>query len=373
MTATSRSTRSQLAEELKQSVAGEVRFDRYARQMYSTDASIYKMTPLGVVMPYDADDVSATIETCARAGVSVLPRGGGTGLSGQTVNRGVVIDFSKYMHDVIEINGEEGWVHTQPGITIDELNRRVAHTGKYFTPDPSTSSRANIGGAMGNNSCGSHSIIYGKTVDQVQQMSVVLSDGSLASFQALTAPQLEGKMSLSNLEGQIYRGTPGIADRAAGEIDRRFPKILRRVGGYNIDRVYSPITDGPIIDLTQVMVGSEGTLAAVTDARLKLWDIPKSKGLAVLHFRTLRETMEATVATLEHDVSAVEHIGEIIINQARKSLGFSRGLGFLQEDPSDILVVEMTGEDNLRDTLQTSCIQQRYQARYRNLRRNSPA
>ena len=345
MTATSRSSRSQLAEELKKSVAGEVRFDRYARQMYSTDASIYKMTPLGVVMPYDADDVSATIETCARAGVSVLPRGGGTGLSGQTVNRGVVIDFSKYMHDVIEINGEEGWVHTQPGITIDELNRRVAHTGKYFTPDPSTSSRANIGGAMGNNSCGSHSIIYGKTVDQVQQMSVVLSDGSLASFQALTAPQLEGKMSLSNLEGQIYRGTPGIADRAAGEIDRRFPKILRRVGGYNIDRVYSPITDGPIIDLTQVMVGSEGTLAVVTDARLKLWDIPKSKGLAVLHFRTLRETMEATVATLEHDVSAVEHIGEIIINQARKSLGFSRGLGFLQEDPSDILVVEMTGEE----------------------------
>lgn len=344
MNAVSGSTRSQLAEELKRAVDGEVRFDRYARHMYSTDASIYKMTPIGVVLPRDADDVSTVIETCLHAGVSVLPRGGGTGLSGQTVNRGVVIDFSKYMHDVIEVNREEGWVHTQPGITIDELNRQVAHTGKYFTPDPSTSSRANIGGAMGNNSCGSHSIIYGKTVDQVQQMSVVLGDGSRATFEALNAAQLESKMTLSDREGQIYRGIPDVAERAGGEVDRRFPKILRRVGGYNIDRVYSP-GDGPIIDLTQVMVGSEGTLAAVTDARLKLWDIPKSKGLAVLHFHTLRDSMEATVATLEHEVSAVEHIGEIIIAQARQSLGFSRGLGFLQGEPSDILVVEMTGEN----------------------------
>ena len=346
MNAAGRSTREQLAEELKRTVAGEVKFDRYTRQMYATDASIYRMTPLGVVVPNDADDVSATIETCANAGIPVLPRGGGTGLSGQTVNRGVVIDFSKSMHDVIEINAEEGWVHTQPGITIDELNRQVAFTGKYFTPDPSTSSRANIGGAMGNNSCGSHSIIYGKTVDQVQQMSVVLSDGSHATFEALNASQLEGKMALSSLEGGIYRGIPGIADRAADEVDRRFPKILRRVGGYNVDRVYAPIDDGPIIDLTQVMVGSEGTLAAVTDARLKLWDIPKAKGLAVLHFQSLRDSMEATVATLEHEVAAVEHIGEIIISQARRSLGFSRNIGFLQGDPTDILVVEMTGEND---------------------------
>lgn len=316
------------------------------------------MTPLGVVLPRDADDVSAIIETCNNAGVSVLPRGGGTGLSGQTVNRGVVIDFSKYMHDILEINREEGWVHTQPGVTIDDLNRQVVHTGKYFTPDPSTSSRANIGGAMGNNSCGSHSIIYGKTVDQVQQMSVILSDGSSARFEALTTSQLEGKMGLSSLEGKIYRGIPSIADSAAPEVDRRFPKILRRVGGYNIDRVYAPETGAPIIDLTQVMVGSEGTLAAVTDARLKLWDIPKSKGLAVLHFSTLRDAMEATVATLEHEVSAVEHIGEIIINQARRSLGFSRNIGFLQGEPSDILVVEITGESTAEVRSKLSAFEQ---------------
>ena len=369
------STRSQLAHELEQAIDGEVRFDTYSRQIYSTDASIYKMTPLGVVIPRNADDVCAVIEKCANASVPVIPRGGGTALSGQTVNRGVVIDFSKYMHRIIHINNEEAWVHTQPGITIDELNRQVAHTGKYFTPDPSTSSRANIGGAMGNNSCGSHSIIYGKTVDQVQQMSVVLSDGSTATFEPLHASQLENKMGIASLEGQIYRGIPTIAEQAAEQVEQRFPKILRRVGGYNIDRVYpqsitgdstprnSTSVEQPIVDLTQVMVGSEGTLAVVTDAKLKLWDIPKAKGLAVLHFRNLREAMEATVATLEHDVTAVEHIGEIIIKQARKSLGFSRGLGFLQGEPTDILVVEMTGQNQSEVKSKLEAFQQTIQRR----------
>ena len=330
----------ELAQELRGVVGGEVRFDPYSRQMYSTDASIYRMTPLGVVLPRDADDVCATIETCSKNGVSVLPRGGGTSLSGQTVNSGVVVDFSKYMHDVLEVNAEEAWVRTQPGITIDELNRQLRPTGQYFTPDPSTSSRANVGGAMGNNSCGSHSIVYGKTVDQVLEMSVVLSDGSGASFSAVKGAELEHRMAAPGLEGSIYRGIPSIASRAALEVDRRFPKILRRVGGYNIDRV----SDSAELDLTQVMVGSEGTLAAVTDARLKLWPIPTARGLAVLHFHTLRDSMEGTVALLEHDPAAIEHIGELIIAQARRSLGFSGSLGFIQGDPSDILVVEVTGE-----------------------------
>ena len=333
---------SDLADELKKIVTGEVRFDDYSRNIYSTDASIYRMTPSGVVIPRDADDVAATIEVCAKNNVSILPRGGGTSLSGQTVNTGVVIDFSKYMHNILEINAEEKWVKTQPGITIDELNRQLAHTRLHFTPDPSTSSRANVGGAMGNNSCGSHSIIYGKTVDQVQEMSVILSDGSNAVFKQLRGTALEQKMTAQGLEGNIYRNINQIAARAADEIETRFPKILRRVGGYNIDR----ISDQAELDLTQVMVGSEGTLAAVTDARLKLWHIPKARGLAVLHFNTLKHSMEATVALLELKPAAIEHIGELIISQARKSLGFSRGLGFLQGNPSDILVVEVNGESN---------------------------
>lgn len=341
-----------IAHELGRVVDGEVRFDDYARQLYSTDASIYRMVPAGVVIPRHSDDVEATVATCYRLGVPVLPRGGGTSLSGQTtVNDGVVIDFSKYMNDVVSINRDESWVETQPGVTIDELNRQVAHTGLYFTPDPSTKSRANVGGAMGNNSCGSHSIVYGKTVDQVLGMSVVLSDGSGAEFQSVSGSELEQRMAKGGLEGSIYRGIPGIATDAAGEVDARFPKILRRVGGYNLDRLSAASSSSAdhntsgALDLTQVMVGSEGTLAAVTQARLKLWPIPVNRGLAVLHFNTLQDAMEGTVALLELQPAAIEHIGEIIIQQARQSLGFARGLGFLQGQPSDILVVEVTGAD----------------------------
>ncbi|MBN4074258.1 FAD-binding oxidoreductase, partial [bacterium AH-315-D21] len=148
--------------DLRAAIGGEVRFDAVTRQMYSTDASIYQINPVGVVIPRDVDDVSAVLEIASKNGVSVLPRGAGTGLSGQTVNRGIVIDFSKYMFDVREINREERWVRTQPGVTINDLNRQLRSSGLFFTPDPSTSSRANIGGAMGNNSCGAHSILYGK-------------------------------------------------------------------------------------------------------------------------------------------------------------------------------------------------------------------
>ncbi|MBT4340825.1 MAG: FAD-binding oxidoreductase, partial [Chloroflexi bacterium] len=164
-----------LENELKKTITGEVRFDDVSKQMYSTDASLYQMEPIGVVIPRNAGDVQAVLEIADKNGVSVLPRGGGTGLSGQTVNHAIVLDFSKYMFHVQEINKEEQWVRTQPGVTIDDLNRQLQSSGLFFTSDPSTSSRANIGGAMGNNSCGAHSIVYGKTVDQVIAQNVILS------------------------------------------------------------------------------------------------------------------------------------------------------------------------------------------------------
>jgi FAD/FMN-containing dehydrogenase/Fe-S oxidoreductase len=335
------SSTSDLEADLRASVDGEVRFDAITRQMYSTDASLYQMEPVGVVIPRDSGDVQAVLEIASKNGVSVLPRGGGTGLSGQTVNHAIVMDFSKYMHDVIEINREEKWVRTQPGITIDELNRQLSSTGLFFTPDPSTSSRANVGGAMGNNSCGSHSIIYGKTVDHVLEMDVTLSDGSQTNFGMRDAIALESLLSKSGLEGDIYRGVTEISARAAGLVESKFPKILRRVGGYNIDRTQS----SSALNLTQVMVGSEGTLAAVTAAKLNLVSMPKHKVLGVVHFNSLIESMEATVAILEESPAAVEHVGELIIREARRSLGFSRSIGFLQGDPTDILVVEFSGDD----------------------------
>lgn len=334
------SATSDLEQDLKSAVNGEVRFDPISKAMYSTDASIYSMEPVGVVLPRDADDVSAVLEIASKNGVKVLPRGGGTSLSGQTVNHAVVMDFSKYMHNVLEVNREERWVHTQPGVTIDDLNRQLRSHGLFFTPDPSTSSRANVGGAMGNNSCGAHSIIYGKTVDQVKEMNVVLSDGTTAHLGQISAEILAQKQRGSGLEAEIYRRIPDIASASAAEVEKRFPKILRRVGGYNLDLVQ----DNSNLNLAKVAVGSEGTLLAVTSAKLNLEPIPPYQGLAVIHFKDIVESMEATVATLEEEPAAVEHIGAMIIQEARKSVGFSRSLDFLQGDPSDILVVEMNGE-----------------------------
>ena len=334
------SSSADLEADLRAAVGGEVRFDDITRQMYSTDASLYRIEPVGVVIPRDSSDVQAVLEIAGKNNVSVLPRGGGTGLSGQTVNHSVVLDFSKYMHDVLEINQEEQWVVTQPGVTIDDLNRQTRHTGLFFTSDPSTSSRANIGGAVGNNSCGAHSIVYGKTVDQVLGVKVVLSDGSATVFEQISTELLESKMKSETLEGRIYNQVNEIARRSAAAVEERYPKILRRVGGYNLDLVQNP----EMLNIAKLTVGSEGTLVAVTEAKLKLEPIPKVKGLAVLHFTDISSAMEATVATLEQNPDAVEHMGDMIISQARKSLGFARNLTFLEGNPTDILVVEMTGD-----------------------------
>jgi FAD/FMN-containing dehydrogenase len=240
-----------LEADLKSAVSGEVCFDDLSKQMYSPDASIYQMEPIGVVLPRDADDVQAVLEIAGKNGVSVLPRGGGTGLSGQTVNHAVVLDFSKYMFHVQEINKEQQWVRTQPGITIDDLNRQLKSSGLFFTSDPSTSSRANIGGAMGNNSCGAHSIVYGKTVDQVVAQNVVLSDGTKAVLEQLSSGVLDAKLKSGSLEGEIYRELSTIATNAAAAVEARFPKILRRVGGYNLDTI-----DPAGHNMAKLLVGS---------------------------------------------------------------------------------------------------------------------
>ena len=177
----------EMVEDLNKLVSGEVRFDKMSRVLYSTDASIYEIEPIGVVIPRTPEDVIAVVETANKYGVSVLPRGGGTSLGGQTVGHSIVMDFSKYMHNVIEVNREEHWVRTQPGIVLDVLNHELRDTGLLFAPDPSTSNRGNVGGALGNNSCGAHSIMWGKTVDNVRELDVVLSDGTPTRFGGWTA------------------------------------------------------------------------------------------------------------------------------------------------------------------------------------------
>ena len=329
-----------LAEELKRRVAGEVRFDKMTRVLYSTDSSIYQIEPIGVVIPRTADDVVAVIEVANRYQVPVLPRGGGTSLAGQTVGHAIVIDFSKYMRGVLEVNAEEGWVRTLPGITLDELNHHLAAYGVLFAPDPSTSNRANVGGAIGNNSCGAHSIVWGKTIDNVEELDVVLSNGDTARFGPLTQEQLEAKMGGDSLEAETYRRLVAIGKANRDEVLARYPKILRRVGGYNLDEI---VGDG-VFNMARFVVGSEGTLVAVTQAKLRVVPRPKAKALAVVHFKELLQSMEATATALETEPAAVELIGGLILRQARTNLVYSRMMDFVEGDPDAVLVVELAGE-----------------------------
>ena len=248
--------RAELAEQLRKRVSGEVRFDPFSRVLYSTDASIYQMEPVGVVIPRNAEDVLAVMEIARDNRVPVLPRAGGTGLAGQSVNHAIVMDFSKYLNQVVELNREESWVKVQPGIVLDSLNRYLASHGLQYAPDPTTSNRACVGGGIGNNTCGAHSVIYGKTLDHVKEVDVVLSDATLAHFETLEPHELDAKLRGEGLESDIYRGVMRIAQDNLAEIEARYPKIMRRVSGYNLD---SFLGEEPV-NLTKMVVGSEGTL-----------------------------------------------------------------------------------------------------------------
>ena len=330
----------EMVADLRKLVSGEVRFDKMSRVLYSTDASIYQIEPVGVVIPRTDEDVIAVVETANKYGVSVLPRGGGTSLGGQTVGHSIVMDFSKYMNRVIEVNEEEQWVRTQPGIVLDVLNHHLRDSGLLFAPDPSTSNRGNVGGALGNNSCGAHSIMWGKTVDNVQEMDVVLSNGQPTRFGALDGSQLEARMRAEGLEGDIYRRLFQIGEANRDEIIARYPKIQRRVSGYNLDEFVGGIG----FDMARFVVGSEGTLVTVTEAKLKLVPRPKVTGLGVLHCNDLIESMDATVAALEMQPAAVELIGSMIIRQAKSNLAYARITDFIEGDPEALLAIEMAGD-----------------------------
>ena len=329
-----------LVEELSKRVSGEVRFDQYSRILYSTDASIYQIEPIGVVIPRNREDVIATVEAAHKYQVPLLPRGGGTSLAGQTVGHALVMDFSKYMNQVLEVNTDEAWVRTQPGIVVDELNHQLRPHNLMFAPDPATSNRANVGGLLGNNSCGSHSILYGKTMDNVREIDAVLSNGDQATFGPIAGDTLEAKLRGDSLEASIYRGVLDIVERNREEVDRRYPTIMRRVSGYNLD----DLVRGQGLNLARLLVGSEGTLATTVEAKLHLVPRPNISALAVLHFRDIIEAMEATVETLQEAPSAVELVDKFMLDMTRASTGYARRMTFVEGDPAAILLVEFYGD-----------------------------
>ena len=336
--------RQEIADELGRRVDGEVRFDPYSRLLYSTDASIYQMEPVGVVIPRNAADVQAVVEFGAREGIPVLPRSGGTSLAGQTVNHAIVLDFSKYLNNVLEVNAEEQWARVQPGIILEQLTRQVSSHGLQYAPDPTTANRACVGGGIGNNTCGAHSVIYGKTLDHIRELDVILSDGSTAHLGELTPAELESRLSATGQEGEIYRGVLRIAREQKDEIDRTYAKIQRRVSGYNLDEFILDDGHGHPVNLARMVVGSEGTLCVVTEAKVNLVPRPTMTALSILHFRTIFDASEATTRVLTHDPSSIELIDKMVLDRGREALGSSRNLSFIEGDPGAMLVVEFYGE-----------------------------
>ena len=326
--------------ELKKRVEGDIYFDRYSRLLYSTDASIYQIEPIGVVVPRHKSDVQAVVELANKFNVPVLPRDGGTSLAGQTVGHALVLDFSKYMQNVLEVNQEELWCRVQPGLVQDELNAYVRSMGLQFGPDTSTSNRATIGGMIGNNSAGAHSLTYGKTLDHVIELTVLLSDGSEVVLKELSSDALEGKSQADSLEGRVHREVARLAQEHRSEILARYPKIMRRVSGYNLDEFIKPQP----FNLSRILVGSEGTLGTVVEAKMRLVPKPKWTALDVVHFDDDLEALRASQVILETAPYALESTDKMILNLARGNIVQSQRLGFVQGNPSSLLMVEYAGD-----------------------------
>jgi len=325
---------------LKARIRGEVTFDEVTRGIYATDASNYMIMPVAVVLPVDQADVLAVIETASEHGISILPRGGGTSLAGQAVGESVVIDFTKYMNRIVEIDVEKRWARVQPGVVRDNLNAALARYGLHFAPDPATSNRATIGGMVGNNSSGTRSIVYGKTVDHLLETKVVLGDREVLEFKNLTSREYAGRSGQENREGQLLRGFEQIIHSSREEILRIFPKVMRRVGGYNLDEFVN--TD--IWNLAKLIAGSEGTLATLLEARINLEPLPKHTALCVVHFAELLEAIRTVEPILAHGPSAVELLDRTVIALARENLSTAPLCGFFQGDPEAVLIVEFFGD-----------------------------
>ncbi|MFQ5789692.1 MAG: FAD-binding and (Fe-S)-binding domain-containing protein [Acidobacteriota bacterium] len=333
-------TVSEMARELEGRIEGEVRFDRYSRLLYSTDASIYQIEPLGVVIPRHRDDVEQTVRIAARERAPLLPRGGGTSLAGQAVGEAVILDFSKYMNRLLEVSRAEGWVRVQPGIVQDVLGAHLKPYGVRFGPETATSNRANMGGMIGNNSAGARSLIYGKTVDNVLEVTAILADGTEAVFGPVHRKDLGAKTRGDSLEARIYRTAAALAEQHREEINSRYPRIPRRVSGYNLDE----LLDAEEVNLAKLVVGSEGTLATVVEAKLKTVPLPGATGLAVLHFEGLLPALETACEALALSPSAVELVDRMVLELARESLEYSRRLHFVVGDPHALIVVEFYGD-----------------------------
>ncbi|WP_435365679.1 FAD-binding and (Fe-S)-binding domain-containing protein [Haloarchaeobius sp. DYHT-AS-18] len=361
-----------LVADLEDRVEGDVRFDEYSRQLYATDASAYEVLPIGVVMPKSTDDVASVVSYCAEREIPVLPRGGGTSLAGQAVNEAVVLDLSRYMDVVESVDSSSKEATAQAGAILADLNAAAGEHGLKFGPDPAAGDRSVLGGAIGNNSTGAHSLVYGKTDHYIEEAEVVLADGTVHHFGEVSVDELRAKADPdadawgeggppSPLLPRIYAEVVRILDEDADEIDARYPDLKRNVSGYNLDMLVDeargerPTADGSGIDpdcdpgsvnLARLLAGSEGTLAVVTEATVSLEPVPETKAVALLTYEDVFDAAADVAPILDHEPAAVELIDDVLIDLALDTAEFHDVAASLPDGTRGALLVEFYADSD---------------------------
>lgn len=340
-------------QQLATQLDGELHYDHLLRVLYATDASVYRSLPLAVALPRHAGDIKTLIAFAQGTHIPLIPRTAGTSLAGQCVGEGIVVDVSKYMNQILEVNAQEGWVRVQPGVIRDDLNRHLKSYGLFFGPNTSTSNRCMIGGMVGNNSSGTTSIQYGTTRDHVLELHTILSDGSEVVFGALDAPAFAKKLKGDQLENKIYRHlAERLQDQAIQEeIIKEFPKagIHRRNTGYAVDELlhlqpFNP--EGEAFNMCRLLAGSEGTLAFTTEIKISVDPLPAPEAVVVAaHFNSIRESMDATLIAMRHQPSACELMDKIILDCTKGNREYQKNRFFVEGDPEAILCVELRSTD----------------------------
>jgi FAD/FMN-containing dehydrogenase len=325
-----------LERRLGDAITGNVFFDPFNRGRYATDASFYQIMPLGVVVPRTIDEALRALAICRDDGRIVTPRGGGTSQSGQTVNDGIVIDFSKHLNRILSLDVENRLCVVEPGIVLDDLNRQLKQHGLWFPVDVSTASRATIGGMAGNNSCGGRSLRYGTMRDNTRAMEAALADGTVLRFGEV--PRDLSDRNRDDAGRDLFADMLALGEREAGEIAERFPKVQRRVGGYNLDALVPSNTPN---NMAHLLVGSEGTLAFTTRLELRLWPIIRNKVLGVCHFGSFYEAMNAAQHLVKLKPIAVELVDRTMLALGREIAMFQPIIATaVRGDPDAVLIVE---------------------------------
>ncbi len=348
-----------LANDLFKSFSGEIHLDPAHRTLYSTDASIYQIMPLGVAIPRTQEDIVAAVELAAKYNIPILPRGSGSSLAGQAVGEALVVDCSKYLNHILEIDLESESALVEPGVVLNTFNKAAAAHRLQFGPDPASSDRATFGGMVGNNSTGAHSILYGMTSDNLLSADVLLSDGSPATFEQVSLTRAAQLAEQDDAEGRFYRAALTIRERDGEAIKTRWPRTWRRASGYSVNYLlpwsssrppqwagdsYPPIAPDHL-NLAPVLVGSEGTLAIFQKLRVRLVKKPRHTILGVMSFESIAAACDATTGLLALNPSAVELIPQALIRLARAVPAYAQRLSFVRGDPAALLVVEFSGDD----------------------------